>query len=148
MRFLVDANLSPRLASHLRQLDHDVVHVADIDMLTASDTRILDTAEQERRVVVTADTDFATILALNQAARPLGRPVAGCLRADLRRSRRSHLGQLAFRHYSAGHRSHCHDHTNACASPGSSRPLIWARRVHAVRTLRSTPAHITPDLER
>lgn len=70
MRFLVDANLSPRLASHLRQLDHDVVHVADIDMLTASDTRILDTAEQERRVVVTADTDFATILALNQAASP------------------------------------------------------------------------------
>lgn len=41
MRFLVDGNLSPQLVSPLRQLGHDVVHVADIDKLTASDSEIL-----------------------------------------------------------------------------------------------------------
>lgn len=70
MRFLVDANLSPRLASALRELDHDVVHVADINMLAASDTEILHRADMEQRVVVTADTDFPMILALRQASTP------------------------------------------------------------------------------
>jgi predicted nuclease of predicted toxin-antitoxin system len=58
MRLLVDANLSPQLVSPLRHSDHDVVHVADIDKLAASDTEILQIAETEQKVVITADTDF------------------------------------------------------------------------------------------
>ena len=70
MRLLVDANLSPQLVSPLRQLGHDVVHVADIDMLTASDTEILQIAETDKRVVITADTDFPMMLALRRASSP------------------------------------------------------------------------------
>lgn len=70
MRLLVDANLSPQLVSPLRQLDHDAVHVADIDKLTASDTEILQIAETEQRVVITADTDFPMMLALHRASSP------------------------------------------------------------------------------
>lgn len=70
MRLLVDANLSPQLVSPLRQSDHDVVHVADIDKLTASDTEILQIAETEQRVVITADTDFPMMLALRRASSP------------------------------------------------------------------------------
>lgn len=70
MRLLVDANLSPRLVSPLRQSGHDVVHVADIDVLTASDTEILKIAETEQRVVIIADTDFPMMLALRRASSP------------------------------------------------------------------------------
>ncbi|MFP3882148.1 MAG: DUF5615 family PIN-like protein [Actinomycetota bacterium] len=70
MRLLVDANLSPQLVSPLRQSDHDAVHVADIDKLTASDTEILQIAETEQRVVITADTDFPMMLALRRASSP------------------------------------------------------------------------------
>lgn len=55
MRLLVDANLSPQLVSPLCQSGHDVVHVADIDKLTASDREILQIAEIEQRVVITAE---------------------------------------------------------------------------------------------
>ncbi|MFP4554627.1 MAG: DUF5615 family PIN-like protein [Actinomycetota bacterium] len=51
-------------------VDHDAVHVADIDKLTASDTEILQIAETEQRVVITADTDFPMMLALRRASSP------------------------------------------------------------------------------
>jgi len=70
MRLLLDANLSPRLLSPLRQSGHDVVHVAEMDMLTALDTEILQIAEKDQRVVVTADTDFPMMLALHRASSP------------------------------------------------------------------------------
>ena len=70
MRLLVDANLSPQLVSPLRQSGLDVVHVADIDELTASDTEILQISETDKRVVITADTDFPMMLALRRASSP------------------------------------------------------------------------------
>lgn len=70
MRLLVDANLSPQLVSPLRQLGHDVVHVTDIDQLTASDTEIQQISETEQRVAITADTDFPMMLALRRASSP------------------------------------------------------------------------------
>jgi predicted nuclease of predicted toxin-antitoxin system len=70
MRFLVDANLSPQLVSPLRQSGHDVVHVTDIDKLAASDTEILQMAETDQRVVITADTDFPMMLALRRPPAP------------------------------------------------------------------------------
>ena len=70
MRFLVDNALSPRLAEGLRSAGHDAAHVRDYGMAAASDEDILECATQERRVIVSADTDFGTILALREAARP------------------------------------------------------------------------------
>jgi predicted nuclease of predicted toxin-antitoxin system len=37
MRFLLDNNLSPTLADHLRAASHEVVHVRDIDMRSAAE---------------------------------------------------------------------------------------------------------------
>jgi predicted nuclease of predicted toxin-antitoxin system len=70
MRFLVDNALSPRLAEGLRSAGHDAAHVRDYGMAAASDEDILECATQEHRVIVSADTDFGTILALREAARP------------------------------------------------------------------------------
>lgn len=44
MRFLIDANLSPRVAEGLRSAGYDAVHVAGFNMVTATDDEIFDRA--------------------------------------------------------------------------------------------------------
>jgi predicted nuclease of predicted toxin-antitoxin system len=46
------------------------VHVHDVGLQQASDDVIFDYAQQEERVVVSADTDFGTILATRQQRLP------------------------------------------------------------------------------
>lgn len=70
MRFLVGQCLSPDFAEALTAAGHDVVHVRDRGMQRASDPDVLQLARSEERVVVSADTDFGTILAWTSAARP------------------------------------------------------------------------------
>jgi predicted nuclease of predicted toxin-antitoxin system len=70
MKLLLDANLSPRLLRPLRAAGHDVAHVAELGLLTASDRTILDRAEADGFIVVTADSDFPMMLALTGAAMP------------------------------------------------------------------------------
>ena len=70
MRFLIDNALSPLVAEQLRTVDHDAVHVRDYGLEAASDEEIFARAAQEERAVVSADTDFGTLLALRQDRRP------------------------------------------------------------------------------
>ena len=70
MRLLVDQNISRKVADLLRAAAHDVVHVRDIDMHKASDSEILELAQSQDRVVISADTDFGTLLARTRASRP------------------------------------------------------------------------------
>jgi len=70
VKFLVDQNLSPTLAELLRTAGHDVVHTGDIDLATADDHSIVTTATRQDRVIVSADTDFGTLLAQSGASSP------------------------------------------------------------------------------
>ena len=70
MNFLIDNSVSPLVAERLREAGYDAVHARDYGLQAADDEIIFDRATAEDRVVVSADTDFGTILAENKATKP------------------------------------------------------------------------------
>ena len=70
MKFLIDNALSPALAAFLQQAGHDAIHVRSIGLQRADDDVIFERAAIENRIVVSADADFGTLLALRSSRQP------------------------------------------------------------------------------
>jgi len=70
VRFLIDNALSPEVARLLKEAGHDAVHVGDYGLHAAEDPVILERAGIEGRVLVSADSDFAMLLAVSRRNKP------------------------------------------------------------------------------
>ena len=58
------------LAALLQQAGHDAIHVRSIGLQHADDDVIFERAAAEHRIVVSADADFGTLLAVGSSRQP------------------------------------------------------------------------------
>lgn len=70
MKFILDANLSPRLSAELNAAGCETQHVTELGLLRASDIEIIYFAKKHRAVVITADVDFGNLLMLHRLRKP------------------------------------------------------------------------------
>jgi len=98
VKFLIDNNLSPLLAESLKAAGHDAIHLRDLGMQAAPDPAVLQRAQVDERVLVSADTDFGGLLSRSRATGPsvlLIRRLAGRRAAEQSAIILANLDQIA-----------------------------------------------------
>lgn len=68
--FLLDMGISPLVADALAERGYHVIHIRDVGLARANDPTIVALASEENLVIITTDTDLATVVALAGRGRP------------------------------------------------------------------------------
>ncbi len=66
MRFLADQDVWKATVDLIKALGHDVVTASEIGMARASDRELLTEAKRDKRLLVTRDTDFGSLVFLGE----------------------------------------------------------------------------------
>lgn len=64
--FLADENINPLLVSFLKERAFGIVHVNDVGLGNTSDMVILTWAYEQKRIILTLDDDFGTLVFKNK----------------------------------------------------------------------------------
>jgi predicted nuclease of predicted toxin-antitoxin system len=70
MKFLLDQGLPPLTAELLRKQGLDAVHVSEIGWARVEDTKIIELAQIDNRIIITLDADYHAAIALASAPSP------------------------------------------------------------------------------
>ena len=70
MKLLFDESCPKSAAERLRELGHDAVHTSEINLSGAPDPDVIARALADKRVLITLDADFHSLLALSGASAP------------------------------------------------------------------------------
>jgi predicted nuclease of predicted toxin-antitoxin system len=70
LRLIADVHISPLTVAELKAKGYDIVRTTDLLPATASDTKILEIARLENRIVITQDLDFSMLIALGKYDQP------------------------------------------------------------------------------
>lgn len=70
MKFLADVNIAQLIIRFLRKRNYHVLD-AKKDLLLESDTKIIHTAQQENRIILTRDKDFIELVKLPKYQAPI-----------------------------------------------------------------------------
>jgi predicted nuclease of predicted toxin-antitoxin system len=70
MKLLLDQGLPPLTAELLRNHGLDAVHVSEIGWARAEDTKIIELAQIDDRIIITLDADYHAAIALASSSAP------------------------------------------------------------------------------
>ncbi|HTQ12934.1 MAG TPA: DUF5615 family PIN-like protein [Rhizomicrobium sp.] len=95
MRFLLDAQLSPRLAAALTRAGHQADHLFALGHASAPDATIWRLAQELGAAILTKDSDFAA-MRMREDAGPavIWLRLGNCTNAELERTLMRHLPEI------------------------------------------------------
>ena len=90
MRFLADQDVYAVTVRLLRDVEHDVVTASEMGLPQATDSELLAAAQRERRILITRDRDFGSLVFLEHLGAGViylrvSPPILEAVHAELRR---------------------------------------------------------------
>jgi len=70
MKFITDMGISNTTVKWLRSIGHDAIHLRDQGLERSSDFDIIKKAQTEKRIIITCDLDFGSIMAYTSDVSP------------------------------------------------------------------------------